>query len=98
MYLLEANRNTLLELGFTEAYYRSIGSYNITYCVIITPALYMMILLKFEEEISLRRVEDNKKSLVIADGKWFYRRDDYYKDLVKHIENNELEVVSLLSL
>lgn len=91
MYLLVASKDTLKALGFIEAY-------KITYfdVVVITPAMYVFVLLKYEEWCISRHPQDCPSIIhLLFDGTWIYRTKEEYTDFVNKINNNEVHLEEL---
>lgn len=105
MLLLEAPVDILLELGFDCGYSTKVPN---NFIVVITPAQYALIVLKYEECAFMRTGSDNNSGLCLAlqfRGKqisnnhcvtaWFYFTDSYYKTVVSKIANNSIQMKDL---
>lgn len=80
MYLLTAKIQLLKDLGFTEGYtLRHVEESLIEATVVITPAFYMMLLLKYTEDTDLKTNNDNHKYIRIFGDYYYYLTNSVYE-------------------
>lgn len=92
MYLVEASKEIMLELGFIKAY-----KCGVLYTVPVSPAQFTLFLLKYEQAISKKPAGSfARTAILIAKYRtWDYIWQTVYEDLVIKLQNNALPLVNL---